>query len=88
VIDIVNDGISAVYTFYDAHEHSASYGTYNILWLVDWCRSLGLPYLYLGYWIANSRKMAYKQKFIPQEGLIDGEWQVISKPGEVQTSPK
>lgn len=80
VIDIVNDGISAVYTFYDAHEPSASYGTYNILWLVDWCRSLGLPYLYLGYWIANSRKMAYKQKFIPQEGLIDGEWQIISGP--------
>lgn len=78
VIDIVNDGISAVYTFYDAHEPSASYGTYNILWLVDWCRSLGLPYLYLGYWIENSRKMAYKQKFIPQEGLIDGEWRVIS----------
>jgi arginine-tRNA-protein transferase len=79
VIDIVNDGLSAVYTFYDAHDPSASFGTYNILWLIDWCSELSLPYLYLGYWIADSRKMAYKQNFLPQEGLIDGEWQVISE---------
>jgi leucyl-tRNA---protein transferase len=77
VIDIVDGGISAVYTFYDAHEHSASYGTYNILWLIDYCRSLGLAYLYLGYWIADSPKMAYKQNFAPQEGLIGGDWQLL-----------
>lgn len=77
VVDIVRDGISAVYTFYDCTDQAASYGTYNVLWLVDWCRQLQLPYLYLGYWIAQSRKMAYKQNFKPQQGLIDGEWQAL-----------
>ncbi len=78
VVDMVRDGISAVYTFYDASDESATYGTFNVLWLVEWCRSLSLPHLYLGYWIANSRKMAYKQNFKPQEGLVGGEWQIIS----------
>jgi arginine-tRNA-protein transferase len=75
VVDIVEDGVSAVYTFYDSAETKASFGTYSIMWLIDWCKHLKLPYLYLGYWIKNSRKMAYKEKFGPQEALIDGEWQ-------------
>lgn len=75
VIDVVKDGISAVYTFYDALETKTSYGTYAIMWLAEWTKSLDLPYLYLGYWIQDSPKMAYKQKFNPQEKLIDGEWQ-------------
>lgn len=74
VIDVVSDGVSAVYTFYDALETKASYGTYSIMWLAEWTKSLNLPYLYLGYWIQDSPKMAYKQKFNPQEKLIDGEW--------------
>lgn len=77
VVDVVRDGISAVYTFYETTDEGTSYGTFNILWLVEWCRSLNLPYLYLGYWIAESRKMAYKQNFNPQQGLIGGEWQAI-----------
>jgi arginine-tRNA-protein transferase len=77
VIDVVEDGISAVYTFYDTTDKQASYGTYSVMWLIAWCQRIGLPYLYLGYWIKNSRKMAYKQKFEPQEALIDGEWQII-----------
>ncbi len=77
VIDVVEDGISAVYTFYDTTDKQASYGTYSVMWLIAWCKRIGLPYLYLGYWIKNSRKMAYKQKFEPQEALIDGEWQII-----------
>lgn len=75
VIDVVKDGVSAVYTFYDALETKASYGTYAIMWLAEWTKNLDLPYLYLGYWIQDSPKMAYKQKFNPQEKLIDGEWQ-------------
>ena len=74
VIDIVQDGISAVYTFYDTSDEKASYGTYNVLWQTEWTKSLGLPYLYLGYWIKDSRKMAYKQNYRPLEKLIDGEW--------------
>ncbi len=78
VIDIVRDGVSAVYTFYETTDATSSYGTYNVLWLVEWCRSLDLPYLYLGYWIADSRKMAYKKNFAPQQGLIEGEWQSLN----------
>ena len=74
VIDILHDGISAVYTFYDTSDKKASYGTYNVMWQAAWAQSLNLPYLYLGYWIKDSRKMAYKQNYQPLEKLIDGEW--------------
>jgi leucyl-tRNA---protein transferase len=74
VIDIVRDGISAVYTFYDSSDSRASFGTYNILWQIKWAKSYTLPYLYLGYLIKDSKKMAYKQNYKPLEKLIDGEW--------------
>lgn len=74
VVDIVHNGISAVYTFYDTSDSSNSYGTYNILWQAGWAKSLQLPYLYLGYWIRDSQKMAYKQKFRPLEKLIGNNW--------------
>lgn len=79
VVDCVRDGLSAVYTFYDCNIAGASYGTYSILWLIDWCRQLQLPHLYLGYWIAESRKMAYKQGFQPLEALLEGSWQPLPK---------
>jgi leucyl-tRNA---protein transferase len=78
VVDIVHDGVSAVYTFYDtaqdANMPKTSFGTYSIMWQIEWTKSLHLPFLYLGYWIENSPKMAYKQHFKPQQKLIDGEW--------------
>lgn len=74
VIDIVSDGISAVYTFYDTSNTKASYGTYNVLWQIDWAKSFKLPYLYLGYWIKDSPKMVYKQNYKPLEMLINGKW--------------
>ena len=80
VVDIIEDGISAVYTFFDAKDSQASYGTYSILWLIAWCKNLGLPYLYLGYWIQDSPKMRYKRNFMPQEALINHQWQRLEKP--------
>ncbi|HEY8084836.1 MAG TPA: arginyltransferase, partial [Methylophilaceae bacterium] len=77
VMDKLSDGLSAVYAFYDATVAGASYGTYNVLWLIDFCRELGLPHLYLGYWIKESRKMSYKAEFKPIEGLIGDVWQPL-----------
>lgn len=74
VIDIVQDGISAVYTFYDTSDKKASYGTYNVLWQTEWAKSLKLPYVYLGYWIEHSKKMAYKQNYQPLEQFIGHDW--------------
>lgn len=77
IIDILRDGLSSVYTFYDPDVAHASYGTYNVLWQADLCRKLELPYLYLGYWIEACRKMTYKAKFRPLQGLVQGVWQTL-----------
>jgi leucyl-tRNA---protein transferase len=79
IVDHLSDGLSSVYTFFDPEVQGASYGTYNILWQMQQCREQGLPYLYLGYWIRESRKMAYKAQFLPMEGFIEGEWRPLEE---------
>jgi arginine-tRNA-protein transferase len=79
VIDQIDDGLSAVYTFFDPARESDSLGVYGVLWQIELARRLELPYLYLGYWIEASRKMAYKKQYPPLEGLIDGHWQLIAR---------
>jgi arginine-tRNA-protein transferase len=78
ILDQLQDGLSSVYTFFDPAVSGASFGTYNILWQIELCRQLDLPYLYLGYWIGESRKMAYKIHFQPMEGLTGGRWQPLA----------
>lgn len=80
LIDVLEDGLSSVYTFYDPDMAHASYGTYNVLWQIELCRELHLDYLYLGYWIGASGKMAYKANFRPLQGLIQREWQTFPVP--------
>ena len=79
IIDVLNDGLSSVYTFFDPDERGTSYGTFNILWQIEQCKALGLPYLYLGYWIAESPKMAYKARFRPVEMLRGGRWERLTE---------
>jgi len=74
LIDLLDDGVSAVYSFYDPQQPRRSLGTWSILWLVEQCRRQGQLYVYLGYWIAESPKMAYKARFPALEQLTDGAW--------------
>jgi arginyl-tRNA--protein-N-Asp/Glu arginylyltransferase len=74
IIDMLSDGISSVYTFYDPTESQRSLGTFGILWQINYCQSLRLSHLYLGYWIRESPKMDYKSAFLPYETLQNGVW--------------
>ena len=75
--DRLSDGLSAVYSFYVPDQDRKSLGTFTILWLVERARALGLPYVYLGYWVPESRKMAYKARFRPCEVLQNGGWRQL-----------
>ena len=79
ILDELHDGLSSVYTFFEPERRNASFGTYNILAQIETCKALGLPYLYLGYWIRESPKMAYKSRFLPIEGFVGGVWRRLEE---------
>ncbi|MDO8533959.1 MAG: arginyltransferase [Xanthobacteraceae bacterium] len=72
--DILADGLSMVYSFYDTEAHGRSLGTYLILDHLARARRMGLPHVYLGYWVEGSPKMDYKRRFLPQERLLPDGW--------------
>lgn len=77
VSDRLDHGLSALYTFYDPDEDKRSLGVYAVLWQIQQARRLELPYLYLGYWVRECRKMNYKIAYSPLEMLKNGEWQQL-----------
>ena len=76
--DRLGDGLSAVYSFFEPRLEARSLGNYAILWLIERARALGMPYVYLGYWVSDSRKMAYKARFRPSEILVGGTWRQLT----------
>lgn len=74
VTDRLDDGLSAMYCFYDQRFEKRSLGTYAILWQLEQAQRQGLEWLYLGYWIDGCRKMQYKERFQPAEYFINGSW--------------
>jgi len=77
VADFLDDGQSAIYTFFDPTLVKRSLGTYTLLWQIENARKMGLDYLYLGYWIQNCQKMAYKSSYRPLELRINNCWTAV-----------
>jgi leucyl-tRNA---protein transferase len=78
VCDQLEKGLSAVYTYFEPDLHAKSLGSWFILQQINWAKSLGYPYLYLGYWIRNCQKMNYKTQYQPLECLRAGFWARLS----------
>ncbi len=79
VIDLLADGLSSIYTFFEPDLPHSSFGVYNVLWQIDLCRQLKLDFVYLGYWIEDCQKMTYKTQYQPAQVLQNGTWQTYLK---------
>ena len=77
--DVLSDGLSMVYSFFDPAEHERSLGTFMILDHIARARRMGLAYVYLGYWVQGSRKMDYKGRFLPQQRLTPDGWKLVER---------
>ena len=86
--DVLSDGLSMVYSFFEPSEENRSLGTFMILDHIARARRQGLPYVYLGYWIEGSKKMDYKGRFLPQQRLAPSGWMRIDASGEVPSEPQ
>ncbi|WP_439814694.1 arginyltransferase [Zavarzinia sp. CC-PAN008] len=78
--DVLGDGLSLVYSFFDADQRDRSLGSHVVLSQIALARARGLPFIYLGYWIEGCRKMVYKSRFQPLEGLTPDGWRPIRPP--------
>ncbi|CAA7618052.1 arginyltransferase [Magnetospirillum sp. UT-4] len=85
--DRMSDGFSAVYSFFDPDLSDRSLGTYVVLWLIGDALAANLPYVYLGYWIRESRKMSYKARFKPLEAFGPNGWRVLEDDGSAPPAP-
>jgi arginine-tRNA-protein transferase len=77
--DVLSDGLSMVYSFFEPDEGERSLGTFMILDHIERAKRMGLPYVYLGYWVPGSRKMDYKGRFLPQERLMPSGWSRVER---------
>ncbi|MFG1318281.1 arginyltransferase [Xanthobacter autotrophicus] len=77
--DVLTDGLSMVYSFYNPQVQNRSLGTFLILDHITRAQQMGLPYVYLGYWVQGSRKMDYKRRYLPQERLTPHGWERVEK---------
>jgi leucyl-tRNA---protein transferase len=77
LIDYMADGLSMVYSFFDAKSDKRSLGSYMILWHIQQATLLQLPYVYLGYWVEGSQKMGYKIRFKPLQMLVGNRWETM-----------
>ncbi|PCK10165.1 MAG: arginyltransferase [Alteromonadaceae bacterium] len=85
--DVIESGISAIYTFFDPEEDKRSLGVYNVLSQIQWATELNLPYVYLGYWIKQSLKMNYKVNFQPFQVFVNNHWVTISCNKQAKNNP-
>ncbi|MDF1779336.1 MAG: arginyltransferase [Rhizobiaceae bacterium] len=83
--DLMGDGLSMVYSYFDPDLSDRSLGTYMILDHIRRAQALGLPHVYLGYWVAGSRKMEYKTRFLPQDHLVASGWKRYEEPSKGET---
>lgn len=74
VVDQLNDGLSAIYTFFDPDQSNRGLGSFAVLWIIEEAKRLGLPYVYLGYWIKECQKMSYKMDYKPLQMFINNHW--------------
>lgn len=88
VVDQLPQGLSAVYTFYDPGLTRRGLGVLGVLLLVEECRRLGLPWLYLGYWIKECEKMSYKNQYRPLHAYLDGHWTPVQSVADVDGVPQ